>query len=131
MPKPGHLSIQWEGCSCPAIHPGGRVQSFSQPAGQLDGSALESRKADRNEQIYNIVRQARKTIGFSLITSKDMKEVVDEMDIENTQVGKEKVVKDFLRAEMAMPEEVINKLQFSKIFRRESETRPEDDKLFV
>ena len=54
-----------------------------------------------------------------------------EMNIDNIQVGKEEVVKDFLRGEMAMPEEAINKLQFSKIFRSAGETRLEDNKLFV
>ena len=117
--------------TCPAVHPMGRSQPSIQPAGQVDRPALEPRIAETNEQIYSLVKKARKTIGFSPITSRDLKDVMGEMNIDNIQVGKEEVVKDFLRGEMAMPEEAINKLQFSKIFRSAGETRLEDNKLFV
>ena len=86
---------------------------------------------DTNKQIYSVVRQARKTVGFSPITSSNIKEVMDEMEIVNPKVGMEEGVKDFLRGEMAMPEEVIDKLQFARIFRRAGDNRPDNDKLFV
>ena len=42
--------------------------------------------------------------------------------MKNIQMGMEEVVKDILRAEIAMPEEVIMKLKFTKIFWRAGET---------
>ena len=109
-----------------ALHPVGRQQSSCEPATQL-----EAGQVDTNKQIYSLVRQARKTIGLSPITDKNVREVMEEMQIENIQMGMEEVVKDFLRAEMAMPEEVIMKLKFYKIFRRAGEPKQDDDKLFV
>ena len=38
---------------------------------------------------------------------------------------------DFLRWEMAMPEEEINKLQFARIFRREGHVKPNNDQIYV
>ena len=127
-----------------AGYPSRRKASFIQPASST-ASSPSSRKAavvlpasspargqtDTNKQIYSLVRQARKTIGLSPITDENVREVMEEMKIENIQMGMEEVVKDFLRAEMAMPEEVIMKLKFIKIFRRAGEPKQDDDKLFV
>ena len=124
-------SFQPVGRTRPAFQPEGREQLSCQPADQGVSSLLQPGQVETNKQIYSVVRQARKTIGFSPITSKDIKEVMDEMRIKNPKVGMEEGIKDFLRGEMAMPEEVIDKLQFSRIFRRAGEERPDNDKLFV
>ena len=121
-------SFQQVGRTCPAFQPEGREQLSCQPADQGVSSALQPGQVETNEQIYRVVRQARKTVGFSPITSKDIMEVMDEMKIKNPKVGMEEGIKDFLRGEMAMPEEVIDKLQFSRIFRRAGEERPDNDK---
>ena len=77
------------------------------------------------------MRQARKTVGFGPITNRDIEEIMDYMTIENHKVGMEEDIKDFLRAEMAIPEEVISELKFVRIFRRAGDMRPNDDKLYV
>ena len=111
----------------PAVHPVGRQQSSCQPTAQI--VQVEAGEVETNKEIYSIVRQARKTVGFSPISFNHVQEVMDEMVIQNTQRGMEEAVKDFLRSEMAVPEDVIVKLQFVKIFWRSQET--DDDKLFV
>ena len=68
-------------------------------------------------------------MGFSPITSTNIKELMEDMSIKNMEAGKEEAVKDFFRGEMAMPEEVIEQLKFDKIFHRAG--GPEDDKLYV
>ena len=112
------LSVQ------PAVHPTGRQQSSCQPTAHI--VQLEDGEVETNKEIYSIVKQARKTVGFSPINFNHVQEVMDEMVIQNTQRGMEEAVKDYLRAEMAMPEDVLMKLQFVKIFRRS-----DDNKLFV
>ena len=47
---------------------------------------------------------------------------MEDMKIKNIQMGMKEVVKDILRAEIALPEEVIMKLKFTKIFWRAVET---------
>ena len=111
----------------PAVHPAGRQQSSCQPTAKI--VQLKDGKVETNKEIYSIVKQARKTVGFSPINFNHVQEVMDEMVIQNTRRGIEEAVKDFLRSEMAMPEEVIEKLQFVKTFWRSQET--DDDKLFV
>ena len=71
----------------PALQPVGRVQSFDQLAGS----------AENNDKIYGMVRRARKTVGFSPITSTNIKEVMEDMSIKNMEAGKEEAVKDFFR----------------------------------
>ena len=44
-----------------------------------------------------MVRRARKTVGFSPITSTNIKEVMEDMSIKNMEAGKEEAVKDFFR----------------------------------
>ena len=112
-----------ESSSQPAFHPPGRNQSSIQPESQ--GTAGE------NEKIYSVVRGARKTVGFSPITDQDIKEVMDELQIENQEVGMKEAMKDFFRAEMSMPEDVIDQLKFTKIFRRDGGSRQEDNRLYV
>ena len=117
-----------------ALHPAGRVQPSTHPiinpVGRVDSSIQQvAGSSEANEKIYSVVRKARKTVGFSPITSKNIKEVMEETQVESMEEGLEEVVKDFLRGEMAMPEEVINQLKFDKIFRRDGS--PEEDKLFV
>ena len=107
----------------PSIHPVGKVHSSIQQASQGAGS-IES-----NNKIYSVVRKARRTVGFSPITSENIKEVMEDTKAESMEAGLKEVVKDFLRGEMAMPEEVINQLEFEKIFRRDGGS--EDDKIFV
>ena len=77
------------------------------------------------------MRRARKTVGFSPITDQDIKEVMDDLQIKNQEVGMKEVMKDFFRAVMAMPEDVIDQLKFTKIFRRDGGSRQEDSKLYV
>ena len=131
----------------PADHPAGRVQTSNQPALQPAGSVASSSQSalqpaglvevfnqaadssETNEKIYGVVRRARKTMGFSPITSSNIKEMMEDMNIENLEAGKKEVVKDYLRAEMAMPEEVIEKLKFDNIFQRDG--GPEGDRLYV
>ena len=103
----------------PALQPVGRVQSFDQPVAS----------AEHNEKIYGVVRRARKTVGFSPITTTYIKELMEDIYIENMEAGKEEVMKEFFRAEMAMPEEVIEQLKFERIFQRDG--GPEDNKLYV
>ena len=103
----------------PALQPVGRVQSFDQPVAS----------AEHNEKIYGVVRRARKTVGFSPITTTYIKELMEDIYIENMEAGKEEVMKEFFRAEMAMPEEVIEQLKFDNIFQRDG--GPEDNKLYV
>ena len=118
-----------------APHPVGRVQSTSQPALQplgrvkLFDQSTDSAENNKKKDIYGVVRKARKTVGFSPITSANIKELMEDTGIENLEDGKEEAVKDFFRAEMAMPEEVIEQLKFDKIFQRDG--GPEDDKLYV
>ena len=117
----------------PAIQPAGRGESSSQPAfhpaGRDQYSIQPARQgpAEDNDKIYSIVRRARKTLGFSPITDQDIREVMDDLKIENQEIG----MKDFLREEMAMPEDVIDQLKFTQIFRRDGGSRQEDDKLYV
>ena len=66
-------------------------------------------------------------MGFSPITSNDIKEVMEEMNIKNLEAGKEEVMKDFFRSEMSMPEEVIKQLKFTRIFQKVGGS--EDDKM--
>ena len=116
-----------------ALHPVGRVQSTSQPAlqplGRVKSFDQSTDSAEINEKIYGVVRKARKTVGFSPITSANIKELMEDIGIENLEAGKEEAVKDFFRAEMAMPEEVIEQLKFNKIFQKDG--GPGDDKLYV
>ena len=105
--------------SQPDLLPLGRVKSFDQ----------STDSAENNENIYGVVRKARKTVGFSPITNTNIKELMEDIGIENLEAGKEEAVKDFFRAEMAMPKEVIEQLKFNKIFRKDG--GPEDDKLYV
>ena len=92
---------------------------------------LKPDKEGTNESIHRIVRQSRKTVGFSPISQRDIKEIMIEMRIENIKEGLEEVIKDFLRWEMAIPEDEISKIQFARIFRREGDINPNDDKLYV
>ena len=115
----------------PAIHPDGRQRASGQPVDQVVTSVLKPQKEGNNEYIYWIVRQSRKTVGFSPISQSDIKEVMNEMRIESIKEGLEEVIKDFLRWEMAIPEDEISKLQFARIFRREGDMNPNDDKLYV
>ena len=123
-------ALQPAGRTCPdlqphqeVIHPEGGLQAHCQPTDlQLD-------KEESNERIYRIVRQARKTIGFSRISNSNIKEVMGEMGIKDIKEGMEEVIKDFLRWEMAIPEGEISKLQFARIFRKEGNTKPNDDRL--
>ena len=125
-------ALQPAGRTCPdlqphqeVIHPEGRLQAHCQP------TDLQVEKEESNERIYRIVRQARKTIGFSPISNSNIKEVMGEMGIKDIKEGMEEVIKDFIRWEMAMPEEEIRKLQFSRIFRNEGNMKLNDDKLYV
>ena len=116
-----------------ALHPEGRMQSSSQPAfqpgGRVQSFNQSAASAEYNEKIYSVVRKARKTVGFSPITSSNIKEMMEDMNNENVEAGREGAVKNFLKAEMAMPEEVIEQLKFEKIFQRDG--GPENDKLYV
>ena len=116
-----------------AVHPVGRVQSTNQPALQPLGRVKlfdqSTDSAENNENIYGVVRKARKTVGFSPITRANIEELMEDIGIENLEDGKEEAVKDFFRAEMAMPEDVIEQLKFNKIFQNDG--GPEDDKLYV
>ena len=102
----------------PALQPEGRMQSSSQPViqpiGIVQSSGQVAGSAETNEKIYSVVRKARKTVGFSPITSNNIKEVMDDLEIENMEKGLEEVVKDFFRGEMAMPEDVIDQLKFGQ-----------------
>ena len=121
----------------PTIHPVGREESSNQPAfhpvGRYQPSIQPENKGTSgdNEKIYSVVRRARKTVGFSPITDQDIREVMDELQIDNQEVGMKEVMKDYFREEMAMPEDVIDQLEFSQIFRRAGGMRQEDDKLYV
>ena len=121
----------------PAIQPGGRVESSNQlkiqPVGRDRPSSQPSSQgtAKYNKEIYSVVRRARKIVGFSPITDNNIKEVMEDLQVEDLEVGKQEVIKDFLRAEMAMPNDVIDQLKFARIFRRAGGTRQEDDKLYV
>ena len=55
--------------------------------------------------------------------------MMEEMNIKNLEAGKVEVMKDFFRAEMAMPEEVIEQLKCNKIFQKVGGS--EDNKMFV
>ena len=112
--------------TCPALQPVGGKQASFQPAGHIVDSALQPDKVETNNEIYRVVRQARKTIGFIPINNSDIQEIMGELKIENLEVGMEEAAKEFLRAEMALPEEVIRKLQFAKMSKR-----PNDDKMYV
>ena len=112
--------LQSMGRTCPVLQP-------SQVVLHLEGRRQASCQPDEtNDGIYRVVRQARKTIGFSPISNSNIKELMDEMGIKNIKEGMEEVIKDFLMGEMAMPVEEIRKLQFSRIFRKEG-----NDKLYV
>ena len=121
----------------PAIQPGGRVESSSQPKIQPVGRNWSSSQptsqgtAEYNEDIYSVVRRARKIVGFSPITDNNIKEVMEDLHVEDLEVGKQEVIKDFLRAEMAMPEDVIDQLKIARIFRRTGGIGQEDNKLYV
>ena len=56
---------------------------------------------------------------------------MNELRIKNIKEGMEEVLKDFLRWEMAIPEDEISKLQFSRISRKEGNTKLNDDRLYV
>ena len=111
----------------PVIQPMGRQQASSQPAEQVDSSTPQPDKED----IYNIVKKARKTVGFSPISNSDVKEIMDEKRIGEFKEGMEEAHKDFFRWEMAIPEEDISRLQFSRIFRQEGNNRPYSDTLYA
>ena len=99
-----------------ALHPAGRVQPSTHPiihlVGRVDSSIQQTSQvagtSEANDKIYSVTRKARKTVVFSPITSKNIKEVMEETQVESMEEGLKEVVKDFLRGEMAMPEEVIN-----------------------
>ena len=122
---------QPEAKTCPVLHSLGRQQGSRQPTGHIAVPALQPDKEETNNHIYSVVRQARKTVGFGPITNRDIEEIMDDMKIENHKVGMEEVIKDFLRAEMAIPDELISELKFTRIFRRAGDLRPNDDKLYV
>ena len=114
----------------PALQPAGRVQLSSQPTSQTTGTKQIVQSKD-DKETYSLVRKARRTLGFSPITGNDIKEVMDELKVDNLEEGMEEVVKDYFRAEMAMPQDVINQLKFTRIFHRAGESRSEDNQLFV
>ena len=64
----------------PALQPEGRMQSSSQPViqpiGIVQSSGQVAGSAETNEKIYSVVRKARKTVGFSPITSNNIKKRV-------------------------------------------------------
>ena len=130
---PLHPEGRTQAFAQPALHPEGRIESSSQPAfqpgGRVQSFNQSAASAEYNEKIYSVVRRARKTVGFSSITSSNIKEMMEDMNTENVEAGREEAVKDFLKAEMAMPEEVIEQLKFEKIFQRDG--GPENDKLYV
>ena len=109
----------------PVLHPLGRQHASSQPA--VDCSALQPDKED----IYSIVKQARKTVGFSPISNSDVEENMSEKSINDFKEGMEEVLKDFFRWEMTIPEEEISRLLFARIFRKEGNTKPNSDELYV
>ena len=107
----------------PVLHPVGRQQTSSQPAEQV--------YLQPDKEVYRIVREARKTVGFSPISNSDIKEVMSEKKIKDMKEGMEEAIKDFFRWEMAIPEEELSRIQFARIFRREGDTKTNNDKLYV
>ena len=103
------------------IHPPGVSSPHSQP----------SQNTDEHTKIYKIVKQAKKTLGFSPISENDIKVVMEENHITNRDDGMMAAIKDFLLHEMAIPLEVSDQLKISKIFRPNEENNPESEKVFV
>ena len=55
--------------------------------------------------IYRIVKEAKKTLGFSPISEEDVRVVMEEQDIHDREEGLKATVKDFLALEMSIPKE--------------------------
>ena len=105
--------------SCSPIHPPGSLPAAFQP----------SHSQEDEKKIYSIVKEARKTIGFSPISEDDIRSVKDENKIENNEEALEAAIKDFMHQEMSIPKEVSDKLQIVKIFRPVND--PDSEKLFA
>ena len=117
----------------PTLQPENRTQTKLQKNFQPGGSAMvpcqQAGGSSDHQQVYSLVRQARRTVGFSPITDIHLKEMMEVMKTVDEKVGMVEVVREFLKEEMAIPEEVMAKLEMSKIFRRAG--RQEEDKLYV
>ena len=103
------------------IHPSGASSPYSQP----------SQNTDKHTKIYKIVKQAKKTLGFSPISENYIKLVMEENNIKNKDEGTIATIKDFLLFEMAIPIEVSNQLKISIIFRPNKDNNPESEKVVV
>ena len=104
------------------IHPSGASSPYSQP----------SQNTDEHTKIYKIVKQAKKTLGFSPILENDINFFMEENNITNKDEGTIATIKDFLLLEMGIPLEVSNQLKISKIFCPNEDNNPvEYKKVFV
>ena len=112
----------------PTLQTGSSMQNF-QPGGSAQTPCQLAGGVSDHQEVYSLVRQARRTVGFSPITDIHLKEMMEGMKTEDRKEAMVGVVREFLREEMAVPEEVIVKLEMKKIFRRAG--RSEEDKLYV
>ena len=115
----------------------GSVPPFSQIDSALTihppGKTVLSPQPSQSEQskIYSIVKEAKKTLGFSPISENDIKTVMEENNITDRKEGLVATIKDFLLLEMGMPLEESNQLKMNKIFRPHEATDSQSEKIFV
>ena len=108
----------------PQIQVRGSIPPFSQPcspsqqpSGRMPPSDQPYEGQAEQKKIYSIVKEARRTIGFSPISEDDIKIVMEDNKIDNREAALEATIKDFMYHEMAIPKEMSDKLETAKIFR--------------
>ena len=120
----------------PPIHPSGTESSKSgnsvtnHPVGRNAPASQPTDNLEDQRKIYRIVKEAKKTLGFSPISEEDIRIVMEDQEIHERDAGLKATILDFLSQEMSIPREESDKLVITKVFRPEGASN-ECEKMFV